>query len=225
MGEDATGGAIDGPRRPAASGETKALVALLHGYGADGHDLFGLAEPLASVLPDAAFVSPHAPEPMGMTPNGRRWFPIPWIDGAPEAEMQASFIRSAGLLDMFLDAELARHGLSDAALALVGFSQGTMMSLHVAPRRAAACAGIVGFSGRLVAPERLAEETRVRPPVQLIHGDQDELLPASDMLAAASHLADAGFEVGTHLSRGVGHGVAPDGLQTAAAFLKERLSQ
>lgn len=210
---------IDGPRLKARSGRTDSLVVLLHGYGADGNDLFGLAEPLASILPDTAFVSPNAPERCANNPMGFQWFPIPWLDGSSEAEMQAGFARADDTLNAFLDAELAANGLDESRCALVGFSQGTMMSLHVGPRRPTQLAGIVGFSGRLAT----APEPATKPPILLVHGDMDEMIPVSEMHDAREALAEAGFSVRWHVSHGVGHGIAPDGLQLAASFLSDIL--
>lgn len=196
---------------------------LLHGYGADGADLLGLADPLGPHLPDTAFVAPDAPEPCRGNPFGFQWFPIPRLDGSSPEEAEAGMVRSAAAIDAFLDARLAEEGLAPEALALIGFSQGTMMALHVAPRRAAPVAGVIGFSGRLIAPERLAAEAVVTPPVLLVHGDADEMVPFASMGEAADSLAAAGFEVYTHVSRGVGHGIAPDGLSLALQFLRRVL--
>lgn len=213
---------LDGPRRPAASGRARSLVVLLHGYGADGNDLIGLADALGPHLPDAAFASPNAPEACAVNPIGRQWFSIPWIDGSSEAERDAGFARAAPALDAFLGVEMARTGVSEAETALVGFSQGTMMALHVGPRRPGRLAGIVGFSGRYLTPGP-EEAIPQKPPVLLVHGDLDEVLPVSELEAARLGLAAQGFAVTAHVSRGVGHGIAPDGLGLALGFLKERL--
>jgi phospholipase/carboxylesterase len=210
---------IDGPRRDAAAGKADALVILLHGYGADGADLFGLAEPLSTVLPTAAFVSPNAPERCSVNPMGYQWFPIPRMDGSTEEAMRAGFDHAQKTLNAFIDGEMLRYGLPADRVALVGFSQGSMMSLHVAPRRADPLAGIVAFSGRLLEPERLSTETVSRPPVLLVHGDMDDVVPPSSLEDARAGLGAAGFTVRWHVSRGIGHGIAPDGLQMAAQFL------
>lgn len=201
----------------------RSLVVLLHGYGADGTDLLGLADVLAPHLPDTAFVAPDAPEPCRGSPMGRQWFPIPWLDGSSEVAAGAGLAAAADDLDAFLDAQMAAEGLAPGALALLGFSQGAMMSLHVAPRRAEALAGIVAISGRLLVPDRLAVEARVKPPVLLIHGDQDPVVPFADMGTAGNALTAAGFETWGHVMRGTGHGIAPDGLGAALGFLSERL--
>ena len=203
----------------AASG----LVIFLHGYGADGADLLGLADPLAPHLPDTAFFAPNAPEPCTGNPFGRQWFPIPWLDGSSEEAARQGLMAAATDLNGYLDALLAAEGLGPEALALVGFSQGAMMSLHVAPRRAQAIAGIVAISGRLLQPEALAAEAVVRPPVLLIHGDQDPVVPFEDMSRAGNALVAAGFDTYGHVMQGTGHGIAPDGLGVALQFLRERL--
>ena len=198
------------------------LVIFLHGYGANGADLIGLAEPLMPHLPGTAFLSPDAPEASAASPVGLQWFPIPWIDGSSEEEATAGMERAVADLDAWLEHTLEREGVAAANVALVGFSQGTMMALHVGPRRKDGVAGIVGFSGRLLHPERLAEEARSRPPVLLIHGDQDEVVPPESMPIAAEALEAAGFErLFAHVMKGTGHGIAPDGLSVALAFLRD----
>lgn len=210
-------------RKPARSGRATSLIVFLHGYGADGADLLGLADPLAPHLPDTAFVAPDAPEPCAGNPFGRQWFPIPWLDGASEAEAASGLIRASADIDAFLDARLAEEGLAPDRLAVIGFSQGTMMALHVLPRRSLPVAGLVGFSGRLLEPQRLAAESQSRPPVLLVHGDADPMVPFAEMGLAGQALTDAGFETYGHVMKGTGHGIAPDGLSVALAFLKEKL--
>ena len=176
------------------SGRVKSAAVFLHGYGADGADLLGLAEPLAPHLPDTLFLAPDAPERCVGTPFGRQWFPIPWLDGSSEEAAAAGLAASAADLDAFLDKLLEDEGLTPSQIALFGFSQGTMMSLHVAPRRAAPVAGVVAFSGRLLRPEALAAEAVSKPPVLLVHGDADPVVPFADMGLAGDALVAAGFE-------------------------------
>jgi phospholipase/carboxylesterase len=214
---------LSGPRLAARSGRTGSLVILLHGYGADGNDLFGLAAPLAEHLPDTVFRAPNAPERSRNNPLGYQWFPIPWLDGSTDAERDVSFRRSVGLLDRYLTEAMEEEGVRAARTALVGFSQGTMMSLYVAPRRAEQLACVVGLSGRLVASDDLKTAARVRPPVLLVHGDLDQMIPVSELSVAETALRAAGFDVRSHISRGVGHGIAPDGLALALGFLQQHL--
>lgn len=212
---------LTGPERAAASGNADSLLVLLHGYGADGEDLIGLAEPLASYLPNTRFVAPNAPQRCLNNPAGYQWFPIPWLDGTPEAQAAVQAGQAFAMLDAWLD-ETARNVPAERTV-LVGFSQGTMMALQVGLRRRAAFAGIVGFSGRLLRPEKLAAEITSKPPVLLVHGDQDQLVPVKSLTEAADALRAAGVETLTHVSRGVGHGIAPDGIRLALGFVQKRL--
>lgn len=211
-------------RKGPAQGTAKRMVVFVHGYGADGADLLGLSDPMAPHLADTVFYAPDAPEPCSGNPMGRQWFPIPWLDGSTEAAARAGLLAAADDLNGFLDARLAEEGLAPEALALVGFSQGAMMSMHVAPRRAVPIAGVVAISGRLLAPELLAAETVSRPPILLVHGDQDPVVPFDDMARADNALLEAGFQTYGHVMKGTGHGIAPDGLGVAVQFLTERLS-
>lgn len=210
-------------RVAAASGKAKSLVVVLHGYGADGADLLGLADPLAPHLPDTVFIAPDAPAPCAGNPFGRQWFPIPRFDGSSEVDAAIEMNRAVDDLNAFLDQRLAEEGLEPSALALLGFSQGAMMSLHVAPRREAKIAGVVAISGRLLRPQVLVQEAKVKPPVLLIHGDRDDVVPFGEMQTAGNVLVAAGFETFGHVMQGTGHGIAPDGLGVAMQFLKERL--
>jgi phospholipase/carboxylesterase len=198
-------------------------VIFVHGYGANGADLLGLAEPLAPHLPGAVFLAPDAPEPCRNNPFGFQWFPIPWLDGSSEAVAQAGLRASAADLNAFLDTALAEEGIPPSRAILFGFSQGTMISLEIAPRRPEPIAGIVGFSGRLIGPERLAAETRSRPPVLLLHGDADEMVPFVSLAEAGRALDEAGFAVSAYIMRGTGHGIASDGLSAALGFMRNTL--
>ena len=217
---------LDGPRLSPRSGSARQLVVFLHGYGADGNDLIELGRVWQQILPQAAFVSPHAPEPCGQAPVGRQWFALTFRD---PNERWVGANKAAPVLERFLDAELARHQLPPSALALVGFSQGTMMALHVGLRRAVSPAAIVGYSGLLVLPpdgnpETLAADIRSRPPVLLVHGDQDELIPVQALFQGTQALAAMGVPVEWHVSAGVGHGIDQEGLRHGGEFLARAFS-
>jgi phospholipase/carboxylesterase len=203
--------ALSGPRLD-AKGEATHLVVLVHGYGADGNDLLGLAPHWQQFLPSVAFSAPNAPEPCAGSPMGHQWFPISRMD---PAEMARGVAGAAPLLDAYLDAELARLSLPPERLALVGFSQGTMMSLHVGLRREVAA--IVGYSGMLAAPPP-ALDARA-PPVLLVHGGADPMIPADALFLSAGALGQAGAAVQWHVSPGVGHSIDEAGLILGAEFL------
>ena len=215
---------LQAERRAPQSGPARSAVVFLHGYGANGADLIGLADPLAEHLPDTLFVAPDAPESLPGMPSGLQWFPIPWIDGSSEEEAERGLLAAAADLDAFLDALMVDEDLLPEQVVLFGFSQGTMMALHVAPRREDEVAGVVGFSGRLLRPDLLADEVQSRPPVLLVHGDADDVVPAQSMPEAAEALQEAGWkDVYAHVMKGTGHGIAPDGLSVALAFMRDKL--
>lgn len=213
---------LESSRKASKSGEDSSLVIFLHGYGADGADLLGLSDPLSEHLPDTVFAAPNAPERCTGNPMGFQWFPIPWIDGSSEEDSELGMIQAVKDLNAYIDATMEEEGLSEAETILVGFSQGTMMALHVAPRRADQFAGVVGFSGRLLRPELLADEVLSKPPVLLIHGDQDDVVPPISMPEAGDALQEAGFPVYGHVMKGTGHGIAPDGLGVALSFIGQQ---
>lgn len=210
-------------RAGADKGQAIGLIVFLHGYGADGNDLLGLSDVMGPHLPGVAFVAPDAPERCAGGGFGYQWFPIPWLDGSPQAAADAGVDAAAGDLNGFLDRALEDEGLTPDRLVLVGFSQGAMMAMHVAPRRDLEVAGIVAISGRLLRPEALSAEAKVKPPVLLIHGDQDPVVPFSDMSKAGNALTAADFPTYGHIMQGTGHGIAPDGLGVALQFIRERL--
>lgn len=213
---------LDGPRQPPASGgKAKQLVVLLHGLGADGNDLISLAPLLAEALPDAGFLSPHAPFPCDMAPMGRQWFSLQ--DMSMERMLEGAET-AAPLLNAFLDGELAAHGLRPQDLALLGFSQGTMMALHVGLRRAEGLAAIIGFSGLLIAPSRLSREIAARPPVTLVHGTDDMVVPFQAMEMAEKGLEAAGVRVESFARPGLAHGIDQEGLTIAALHLQRAFS-
>ncbi len=212
---------LSGPvRKPASGGKPRQLVVLLHGLGADGNDLIGLAPYWAPLLPEAEFVSPDAPFPCDMAPFGRQWFSLQ--ERSPEAIL-AGVRAAAPILDAFLDDALAARGLDESCLALVGFSQGTMMSLYVGLRRSTSPAGILGYSGARVGAEALPTEIRSRPPVLLVHGDADEVVPFAALSRAAEGLKAAGVSVEQVARRGLGHGIDEEGLRRGGEFLRRAL--
>ncbi len=208
---------LDGPRKPPASGGAPQQVVLfLHGVGADGNDLIGLAPYFQRVLPDALFISPDAPFRFDMAPVGRQWFSL--SDFSMQARL--SGVQSAApALDAFIDETLAETGLGEDKLALIGFSQGTMMALYVGLRRERQLAAIVGYSGMLVGEDLLAEEIRSRPPVLLTHGDADEVLSCDSLPEADRGLKAAGVDVKSYVRPGLGHGIDDQCIHLGMKFL------
>ena len=225
--------ALDGPRIPAAAGRTSQLVVFLHGYGADGNDLIELGRQWRALMPEAAFVSPHAPERSPAAPMGRQWFALsnrPPDDAAGAAERWNGAVKARGAIDAFLDAELERLGLDDSKLALVGFSQGAMMALHVGLRRPRAPAAILGFSGLLIGPERLERSDGARrawaPAARSCSSTaiRIRMIPFDAMFMAAEALAKASIPTQWHLSLGIGHGIDGEGLRQGGLFLAKAFS-
>ena len=216
---------LTGPRlAPRSRGPARQLVIFLHGYGADGNDLIELGRVWQSLLPDAAFVSPHAPEQCAQAPTGRQWFSLTFRD---KNERWIGVNKAAPILERFIGEELKRNNLSGSALALVGFSQGTMMALHVGLRRAQGPAAIVGYSGLFVLPdgaepEAVSGEIKARPPVLLVHGDRDDLIPAEALFLSTQYLAALEIPAEWHMSAGIGHGIDQEGLRHGGEFLARR---
>ncbi len=194
------------------------LVIMCHGVGSDGDDLISLAPYFQKVLPDARFISPNAPFHFDGGPIGYQWFSLQ--DMSMDARREG-MTTAAPILNAFIDEQLTALGLSDKDLALIGFSQGTMVALHVALRRASPCAGVIGYSGMLVDPDLLASELSARPPVLLCHGQADEVVPFDFMPAALSALRSYGISAEGLARPGLGHGLDDDGIKAGMFFLAE----
>src|SRR5262249_33719102 len=137
------------------------------------------------------------------------------------SELVRGVKRAGPVLDSFLDTELKRHGLGPRALALVGFSQGTMMALGVGLKRNPPPAAIVGYSGALATPEALPGGPGSGPATLLVHGDADHVIPIDAMFLAREQLAKAGLPVEWHVAEGIGHGIDGDGLRLGGVFLRQ----
>lgn len=212
---------LTGPSLPPQSGKVKKLIVFLHGVGANGDDLLGLAPIFAPVFPDALFVSPNAPFAYDMAPFGYQWFSL--MDRSPENMMQG-VKRAADALNPFLDELLATHQLADKDIALVGFSQGTMTALYTALRRKHACAAVVGYSGALIGADVPDNPFTSKPPICLIHGIDDPVVPFSAMEHATRILARASVPHEAHPRPNLGHSIDEEGLEIAAHFLDEALN-
>jgi len=211
---------LSGPMLAPANGQAPdSAVVLLHGYGSDGNDLIAMAPHFQHLLPGALFVSPHAPQPLGM--GGFQWFAIDWA-GDRLASRQTGVIAARPVVLQFLEDLWSQTGISPARTILAGFSQGAMMALHVGLSlpKDKTLMGVVGISGAFLPPEEFGSDKLARPPVCLVHGDMDEVVDPNHSAEANTLLTEAGFAVDYHISRGVGHGVAPDGMDAIAAFIE-----
>lgn len=212
---------LSGPIYPPISGRApENVIILLHGLGADGENLIGLADYMSKDFPDTLFIAPNAPFRFDMFDSGYQWFSL--TDRAP-VKMLDGVSAAMPILDEFINEVLAEYDLPEEKLALVGFSQGTMTALHTALRREIAIAGVVGFSGALIAPE-LLEEALCKPDVCLIHGTADDVVPFDAMNQAAAALEAAGFNVETHARPNLPHSIDVEGIEIAIKFLKARLN-
>jgi len=206
--------------QPRSGARPRQIVLLLHGFGSSGRDMIALAPTWQHAMPDALFLAPHAPQRCAVG-QGYQWWALSQIN--PHA-LAAGAASAAPAIDSFIDRKLAQYGLSDTDLALVGFSQGTMMALHVGLRRKAGVAAIVGYSGMLTGAAELSREIVPRPPVLLIHGAQDEVVPVAALYAAESELKHLGIAVTAHVCPGTGHSVDPVGLRLGREFVAGALA-
>ena len=209
--------------KQALSGNADSLIVFLHGYGADGQDLLGLADALNVHLPNTIFMSPDAPNQSSVNPLGYEWFPIPRLDGSSLEQARISRDNANELLSLFLDKIENDTGIPSEKTFLFGFSQGCMMSLHLAPRKNKRIAGVIGIAGMMMQPELLEKEVKQKPPVLLVHGDQDDVVPFEELKIAADALVKSEFEVYTLTSKGTGHSIGEDALRAALQFIKNIL--
>ncbi len=207
----------------AKSGKCKSLTIFLHGYGANGADLIGLSKPLGEHFPDTAFISPDAFEKCPGSPSGYQWFPIEWLYGTEKVDVEKEIEKPISALRSWINSQISEFQVSPEQTVIIGFSQGTMMTLHLATRGKETYAGIIGFSGKLLAPEKLSEKSITKMPVLLVHGTDDEVVPLDNLNEASDALLSVGYRTFVHVSKGIGHGIGPDGLQATAKFMKRFL--
>ena len=193
---------------------------LLHGYGSSGAELISLAPQWRQALPDALFLAPNAPQRCGLRAAGFQWWPLTAF--TPQA-LAAGAVTAAPAIDAFIDRKLDQYGLTGAELALVGFSQGTMMALHVGLRRKRQVAAIVGYSGMLTGAPELAHAEITKPPVLLVHGSADPIVPVAALHATKADLERLGIDAVTHVAAGLGHSVDPVGLRLGEDFVAKGL--
>jgi len=206
---------------PQSKKKPKNMVLFLHGLGANGQDLIGIAQYWQNALPDTVFISPDAPFECDMAPgmvNSRQWFSLQSRD---PHDMLKGVEQAAPILNSYIDKTLQKYDLTGDKLALVGFSQGTMMSLYVGPRREHKLAGILGYSGALIGAEDLESEGIQKSPIHLIHGEADDVVSVVAYHHAKENLSHAGFQVSGHTTPGLAHGIDNEGIESGAKFLQD----
>ena len=205
----------------APDGKAKHLIITVHGYGANADDLLGLASPIQSQFPDIAISAPNAPEKLDMVPGGYKWWDIE--DRTP-AIMYAGVSANADAMNAYIDEQMAEHGVDESNTVLLGFSQGTMLALHVGLRRKKQLAGIIGFSGALIeTPTEFPNHVQSRPPVLLVHGQADQMVAWQATMAAADILNANDIAVNTVIVPHVTHTIDPVGFNEAMDFLNKHL--
>ncbi len=207
---------LSGAELAPKSGNAKQLIILLHGFGSDGNDLIDFAPAFAEALPDAHFISPNAPFPCEMSPSGYQWFSLETYE---PSSMHKGASKAAPILNKFIDDKLEELGLNDNYLALIGFSQGTMMSLFVSLRREKQCAGVLGYSGALLDFEPLEDIVKSKPPICLIHGEMDSVVPFAALAHAEDKLSEIDIVAETHSRNMLAHGIDPEGINIGKGFL------
>ena len=207
--------------QPLSGGSPKQIVLLLHGYGSSGADLITLASHWQCDLPDALFLAPNAPQQLGNLSSGYQWWPLSAF--TPQA-LALGATSAAPAIEAFIERKLGQYELTEAKLAIVGFSQGTMMALHVGLRRPREIAAIVGYSGMLTGGQELTNLPITKPPVLLVHGSADTVVPLAALNAAKKQLEDLGIDVTAHISPGVGHSVDLVGLRMGGEFVVRALT-
>lgn len=208
--------------QPLSGGSPKQVVLLLHGFGSSGADLIALAPHWQRALPDALFLAPNAPQRLSYLSSGYQWWPLSAFTPQALATGAAS---AAPAIEAFIERKLHQYGLTEANLAIVGFSQGTMMALHVGLRRPRQVAAIIGYSGMLTGGHELAHLPITKPPVLLVYGSADPIVPVTALHAAKTELEHLGINVTTHISSGVGHSVDPVGLRMGGEFVANALTK
>lgn len=206
---------------PASGGDPRSMVILLHGYGSNGADLMGLVPYWRASLPDTVFMAPNAPQACPGAPGGYQWWSLTDLG----RESRAAGVRQAApLVNAFIDMHRAAYDLPNSRVAIVGFSQGAMMALHVGPRRSETLSGIVGYSGMLADADALRTEVKTRPPILLIHGDADPMVPFAALGEARVACERLGFDVDTYVARGLGHSIDEAGVRLGGDFLARVLT-
>ena len=209
---------LDSLIRKPTSGKVKKIVLFLHGYGANGADLLSISDYWIESLPDTIFYSPNAPFSCDVNPMGYQWFKL--SDRTPE-ELESGLEKVEPYLDNLINNLLKIHNLDISKLAVIGFSQGTILSLYSFTQKKKACAGVIGYSGLFFFNEKIKKKIKINFPILLHHGIKDEVIDFNHSLNAENILKKIGFDVSCHIHNNLGHGIDDTALEMGKNFLKE----
>jgi len=213
---------LSGPMLAPKTGKGTKLMVLLHGYGSDGNDLIGLARYWQSALPEMLFVAPNGPEKCPMNPDGYQWFDL---DMNREISRLTGSKKARPVLEKFLDQLWEQTGFDASQTILVGFSQGGMMALDVGLRLKKQPLGIISFSGGLTGENDWESHIKIKPPVCLVHGEGDDVVPVSLSINSKTRLEKIGIKIAMQIEPGLGHTISVEGLGFALAFMRELLME
>lgn len=208
---------FSGPTTGAAKESSpQQLIILLHGENSSGENFIEFGKTLSSALPRAVFVAPNAPLPHGKEPGKRLWFEI--VGKSADAILNGMEKITPSLND-FIDDQIEKYGVQDHNVALIGFSQGAMLALHVGLRRKKRLGAIVSCSGTLIGAKHLRQELASRPSVFFIHGKDDQTVPAERVLDSVAKLMELNVPAELRFCFGVGHAINKDGMIHGASFM------
>lgn len=213
---------LDGPRLEPQNGKAKSIVLLLHGVAAQGANLLDLAYALQTYLPDTLLLAPDAPLPYDDGPMGFQWFSLQ--DRTPDI-LLAGLREATALLNGFADQLLSHLSLPPERLAFVGFSQGAALALFAGLCHSPTIAGTVSFCGALPDTPALQDDILGKPPLLLIEGEADEVVPFEAQARTGTWLEAAGLDVETVLRPTLGHAIDAEGIARAGTFLQRVLGK
>ncbi len=205
---------------PSSNSSPKSIVILCHGYGGDGKDISILANYWKNFLPDTLFICPDAPEVCKLTPSGFQWFDL--MDQTEEEILSKSLIAEQKL-NFLIDEIIEKNNIKEEKIAMVGFSQGCMISLQTALKRKKQIKCVIGYSGKLLNPEHLKKNINSKPEIYLMHGDIDAVVPINFLLEAKSFFLENKYKISTKIFRNCEHRIPNEGLSIGFQFLKKNL--
>ena len=205
---------------PLSKNKPRQAIVLCHGYGGDGKDISALAINWQRFLPDAIFLCPNAPEICSVNPQGYQWFDL--ASDEEEVILEKSLVAEKKL-SIFLDQVFENFQLGPSNLALVGFSQGTMMGIQVGIKKKNKINCLIGYSGKIINQKHLSENINSKPKMFLMHGENDTIVPPTHLLEAKEYLKKNGINVKTKMFKNCEHRIPVEGSSLGLGFLKKNL--